>query len=237
MTSIPQPRRISARLPLRSLRLYVGLSALTLSSCATLSPLPPGYTSLFDGHSLSNWTIRGGHAPFTIESGAIVGTATRGQPNTFLCTNATYSDFILELDFLIDHDPAHDTQLNSGVQIRSHARPDGVVYGYQVEIDPSKRAWTAGIYEEAARGWLFPLDKDAAARAAFRQSQWNHIKVVASGDHIQTWLNGVAAADLHDSTSPDGFIGLQVHQVAAGSPELHVRFRNIMIKPLPDPGT
>lgn len=202
-----------------------------LASCATLSR-PPGYISLFDGRTLSGWSVRGGHAPFTVESGAIVGAARPGEPNSFLCTDATYADFVLELDFLIDHDAAHDTQLNSGIQIRSHARRDGVVYGYQVEIDPSKRAWTGGVYEESARGWLFPLDKDAAARAAFRQGEWNHLKIVAAGDHLQTWLNGVRAADLHDSTSREGFIGLQVHQVAVGSPELHVRFRNVMIKPL-----
>ena len=52
-----------------------------------------------------------------------------------------------------------DPELNSGIKIRSNslaAYRDGRVHGYQVEIDPSARAWSGGIYDEARRGWLFP---------------------------------------------------------------------------------
>ncbi len=51
--------------------------------------------------------------------------------------------------------------MNSGIQIRSESTHDynnGRVHGYQVEIDPSARAWSGGIYDEARRGWLYPLN-------------------------------------------------------------------------------
>lgn len=51
------------------------------------------------------------------------------------------SDFIFECEMKIDW------TLNSGVQTRSAHSPDykeGRVYGYQVEIDASGRAWTGG---------------------------------------------------------------------------------------------
>jgi hypothetical protein len=52
------------------------------------------------------------------------------------------------------------------------------------------------------------------------------------GDSIKRWLNGVAAADLKDSVTPSGFIGLQVHGVKDKQEPLDVRFRNLRIKEL-----
>ena len=146
-------------------------------------------------------------------------------PNSFLCTEKLYGDFELELEFQVDDG------LNSGIQIRSLARRrNGRVYGYQVEIDPSDRAWSAGIYDEGRRGWLAPLKDKQDARAAFKQNEWNHYRVEAVGDSIKTWINGVAAADLKDDMTAKGFIGLQVHGVGKRTEPLTVRWRNLRIK-------
>jgi hypothetical protein len=51
--------------------------------------------------------------------------------------------------------------MNWGVQFRSESKSEyknGRVHGYQFEIDPSKRAWTGGIYDEARRDWLHTMD-------------------------------------------------------------------------------
>ena len=155
----------------------------------------------------------------------------KGTPNSFLTTRRHYGDFVLEYEFKVD------PRLNSGVQVRSHSIPEyrnGQVHGYQVEIDPSERAWTAGIYEEGRRGWLNPLKGNDAARGAFKQGEWNHVKVRAVGDHLATWLNGVPAADLMDAMTQEGFIGLQVHGIGS-KPELEGaegRWRKLRIKDL-----
>ena len=50
--------------------------------------------------------------------------------------------------------------------MRSLSDPDykkGRVHGYQVEIDPSDRAWSAGIYDEARKGWLYSLENNPKA--------------------------------------------------------------------------
>ena len=107
--------------------------------------------------------------------------------------------------------------------------PAGRVHGYQVEIDPSDRAWTAGIYDEGRRGWLNDLANNEPARKAFKQGDWNKLRVECRGDSIKTWLNGVPAADLHDDMTPKGFIALQVHGVGARTEPLEVRWRNIRI--------
>jgi len=195
---------------------------------------PGTWQDLFNGRDLNGWTQRGGKANYAVEGDCIVGSTVPRTPNSFLCTEKDYGDFELELEFLVH--PA----LNSGVQIRSESKPDvknGVVHGYQIEIDPADRAWTAGIYDESRRGWLDDLSDNRPARYAFRQADWNHLRVLAVGDHIQTWLNGVPAADLHDSMTLSGFIALQVHGVGSREDALTVRWRKIRIRENPPVST
>ena len=115
-----------------------------------------GFVKLFDGKTLNGWIQRGGKAKYHVEDGTIVGTSVPKTPNSFLCTEKDYANFILELEFKVDRG------LNSGVQVRSQSLPTykkGRVHGYQVEIDPSDRSWSGGIYDEARRGWLNKLER------------------------------------------------------------------------------
>src|SRR5688500_15298757 len=128
------------------------------------------WVNLFNGKDLSGWEQKGGKALYEVKDGAIVGTAVMNTPNSFLCTKKNYKDFILELDVKVD------TAMNSGIQIRSQSKPDykkGVVHGYQVEIDPSERAWSGGIYDEQRRGWLQNLEGKSEAQKAFNKYEWN----------------------------------------------------------------
>ncbi len=120
--------------------------------------------------------------------------------------------------------------MNSGVMIRALSIPEyrqSRVHGYQVEIDPSSRAWTGGIYDEARRGWLYDLRHNEAARNAFKHGEWNKLHIEAIGNSIRTWLNGVPCANLVDAMTAEGFIGLQVHSRKESG--IQVRWRNIRI--------
>lgn len=187
-----------------------------------------GWTDLFNGADFSGWTRLNGEAPYAIDVGDIVGTTMTGTPNTFLATDQTYGDFALSLDVFVD--PA----INSGIQIRSQSDLEylnGRVHGYQVEIDPSPRAWSGGIYDEARRGWLYPLTVNQACREAFKNGAWNHYYIEAIGPSLRTWINDIPCAALYDNKTPEGFIALQVHSVRgedmAGR---EVRWRNVRIK-------
>lgn len=211
------------------------------------------WKELFDGKTLNGWTQHGGKASYRVEDGCIVGRSVLKTGNSFLCTDKNYGDFILEYDFKVD------PRLNSGVQIRSECFdkpttvewkgrsiriPAGRVHGYQVEIDPDvprKRMWSAGIYDEGRRGWLFPSDGERGEQGRkfseqgiriFKPNEWNHVRVEAIGDSIKTWLNGVPAADLKDSMTPKGFIALQVHGIGNDKSKegAEVRWRNLRIQ-------
>ncbi len=190
-----------------------------------------GYENLFDGKTLNGWKRVVGSGEYTVENNMIVGTTVAGSPNTFLATEKAYSDFILEFDAKID-----DTASNSGVQIRSHFDANenngkGRVYGYQVEEDPSSRAWSGGIYEEARRGWLYPVTLNPPAQNAFKTGIFNHYKIEAIANTIKTWINDIPVACVIDSVSHSGFIALQVHAVTdANMAGKKMYWKNISIK-------
>ena len=187
-----------------------------------------GWKELFNGRDFEGWVQRGGNARYEARDGAIVGITVKGGPNSFLCTEREYHDFVLELEFKVH------PGLNSGIQIRSQSRPgfrNGAVHGYQVEIDPSARAWSGGIYDESRRGWIGDLSDNEPARKAFRQNEWNHYRIEAVGDRIRTWVNGVPAADLRDSLTLGGFIALQVHGTGREEP-MEIHWRDIRIREL-----
>jgi len=190
-----------------------------------------GSQRLFNGKDLAGWKKLQGTAVYTVEDGVMVGTTVLNSPNTFLVTEKEYGDFILELDVMIE-----DTANNSGIQTRSHfGNPDqngqSKVYGRQLEIDPSARKWTGGIYDESRRQWLYPLSLNTKAQDAFKSGQYNHFRIECIGDEMKTWVNDVAVAYVVDTIDNTGFIGLQVHSVS--KPEhagKRVYFKNINIQ-------
>ena len=197
--------------------------------CCTLSVNGQrNWVKLFNGKDLSGWTQLNGKASYKVEHGEIVGTTVFNEPNSFLATTSAYSDFILELEFKLDDD------MNSGIQFRSESKPDyqnGRVHGYQAEIDPSSRSWTGGIYDEARREWLYPLEYNVAAKSAYKKNAWNKCRIECIGTVMRIWINDIPTARLVDNMTASGFIALQVH--AVGKPEesgKKIRWRNIRIQ-------
>lgn len=232
---------------------FLHSSSLLLLLVTAASAAEDGWIELLNGKDLTGWVQHSGKAKYEVQDGAIIGTAVTGTGNSFLCTTGTYQDFILELDFKAD------PLLNSGVQVRSEVFdspktlqlkgkeqrvPADRVHGYQVEIDMNPRNnrwWTAGIYDEGRRGWLFPgeLGGDKAAftaqgAKASKQNEWNHLRIEAKGASIKTWLNGEPRASIEDTMTSKGLIALQVHGIGKDQAKqnLKVEFRNLRLKPL-----
>lgn len=202
---------------------FVGIALIYSSASQSQS-----WSNLFNGKNLEGWKMLNGQAQYLALNNEIVGTTVLGSPNSFLATEKSFGDFILELEFKVDG------QNNSGVQIRSESKPDyqnGRVHGYQIEIDPSNRMWTGGIYDEARREWLYTLEYNSFAKSAFKKSEWNTMRVECIGPRIRTWINGVAASQIIDDMTPNGFIALQVHSIS--KPEeagIKIHWRNIRIQ-------
>lgn len=187
------------------------------------------WTPLFDGKTLNGFKQLNGKALYEVKNGEIVGTTVKDTPNSFLATEQEYGDFILELELNVAEG------MNSGVQFRSLSKPDykdGRVHGYQAEVDPSDRAWSGGIYDEARRDWLYIPNVNPEAKMAFkRNGQWNKYRIEAIGSVIRTWINDVPIANLVDDLTAKGFIALQVHAINASMKEgSQIRWKNIRIQ-------
>jgi len=210
---------------------FYSITFIILLFVGSVSYATPGsgeWENLFNGKDLSGWKQLNGKAKYEVVNGEIVGTTVANTPNSFLATEKDYGDFVLELELLVDDN------MNSGIQFRSESTPEynnGRVHGYQCEVDPSPRAWSAGIYDEARRGWLYPCTYNPEGGKAFKNGEWNKYRIECIGPNIRTWLNGVPVAYLIDDMTPKGFIALQVHAIGKdGIPGSQIRWRNIRIK-------
>lgn len=186
----------------------IALSAFLMPIITTTSLGQNGdWISLFDGESLEGWSVHSGFAKYRVEEGAIVGTAIKGSPNTFLCTNMEYGDFILEFEVLLS-----DPELNSGVQFRSQIASDKMtwwfrnskgipvpntipadrVYGYQVEIATETTGSSGGVYDEARRAFMpWKPESGSEASQAFQDKEWNKYRIECKGNSIKTWVNDI----------------------------------------------
>tara|TARA_Y100000588_G_scaffold360708_2_gene420865 strand:- start:3132 stop:3854 length:723 start_codon:yes stop_codon:yes gene_type:complete len=229
------------------------LLVLGLTACSPIQELDEGPINLFNGTDLAGWQNFGG-GKFFVEDGTIVGESAPGLPNSFLATEKMYPDFELEVEFKIH------PLLNSGIQIRSNTYAEetttirwggrfktdgsrdvrervwgkGRFWGYQVEIDPTDRNWTGTLYEEGARGFLHNPNEATAPEGTFKPYEWNHFRIVAKGDRMQTWLNGVAIADVQDDLTSTGYIALQLHGIGNNKEKIgkKVSWKNIKLTKL-----
>lgn len=213
---------------MKTTRLLI-LTGLMLGTSITALHAQNGkWQSLFNGKDLKGWKQLNGKAKYEVVNGEIVGTTVSNTPNSFLTTEKKYGDFIFEVELLVDN------AMNSGIQFRSESKPDyqnGRVHGYQMEVDPSDRAYSGGIYDESRRGWLYPMDLNPNAKTAFKKGEWNKYRIECIGNSIRTWVNGIPTASLIDNMTPSGFIALQVHSIGKDDqPGKQIKWKNIRIQ-------
>lgn len=223
-----------------------GAVLLALGACASSEDANAADVQLFDGVSLDGWRKVGGTGLYRVEDGCIVGYGENIKGNTFLRTEREFGDFEFRYEFKI-----LDRRGNTGVMFRAGQRPsengNGRVYGYQCEGDQNHgRSWSAGLYDEARRGWLQPRkgagEEKAAERKRFTEQgqrlflwdDWNQVVIRCEGPRVRTWLNGELRVDYterdpkHLEDCREGFLALQVHGGKSG----HIRWRKLELREL-----
>jgi hypothetical protein len=201
----------------------------------------PGFVPMTNGKDLTGWKKVGGNGEYKVEGAEIVGIGKNVNGNTFLISEQTYKNFDFRFEMKFDTLKGNSGMMFRGLQKESKDG-NGRVYGYQCEHDNGMaRAWTAGLYDEARRGWLSP-DKAKKEQCAaftkqgqevFKPEEWNSVRILCEGNHILIFLNGEKRVDYTDTDekdfTPEGFLGMQVHS----GKQTDVRWRNLRIKELP----
>jgi hypothetical protein len=206
-----------------------------------------GFKKIFDGKTMKNWEADTSH--WRIENGAFVGEVTKEKQlksNTFLIYRGdTPGDFEFKAEYRISPEG------NSGVQYRSEM-VENVPYGlkgYQADIDGANR-YTGQNYEERGRGFLAMRGEQSVLKegqkptitgsvgnsdelkSKIKKDDWNEIHIIAKGNHILHYINGVLMSETTDEDTSkrkiSGLIGLQVHVM----PKMKVEYREIYLKKL-----
>lgn len=200
-----------------------------------------GWTLLFDGRTTAGWR---NYRADTLSSGwqAVDGTLTRVRRGGDIVTTEQFANFELVLEWRLSPEgPAG----NSGIFYRASEEPP-VIYMGAAEmqiLDNARHGDGRSELTSAGANYALYGVPHSAARPV---GEWNTVRIVANGNHVEQWFNGakvvefeidspdwqarVAASKFKDwplyARARSGHIGLQEH----GSV---VAFRNIKIRRLP----
>ncbi len=219
---------------------------LTLAACSSAPAQDAGWVSLFNGTDLTGW--KGDTSYWSVQDGAITAQTTPDHLltyNTFCVWDGGQpSDFMLKCQYRI-------VGGNSGVQYRSRVIDNDkfVVSGYQADIDSAPK-FTGMNYEEKARKILalrgqsttiaadgtfdtFDFaDPEYLQELVVKPEEWNEYLIVARGNHLQHFVNGVLTSEVIDhqaeKAATSGVIALQAHQ----GPPMIVQFKDIQLREL-----
>ena len=193
--------------------LAAGFTAIQLAPQA-VGQTGPGWTPLFDGKVLGDWTAVG-NANWRVEDGAIVAdktTAAIGTAGGHLVTKNSYKNHMIYAEFWADE------KANSGIFIRCKdpkvigARTCYEVNIYDTRPDPSYGTGAIVNFAE-----VNPMPKAA--------NKWNTFEITANERHIVVVLNGQKTVDLRNTMFEEGHFTLQW---GAGV----IKFRKVAVKPL-----
>ncbi len=183
-------------------RLIFGLSLVVLAAAQD-----GAWKVLFDGKSLEGWETHWANN-WKAQDGALVCDAT--EPS-WLSTSASFSDYILKLEF------RGAAKVNSGVFLRSQKEGQPHITGYELQI------WD---YQPAGYNTGSLVGSVKASPVKILPDQWNSYEITAKGDHFVIVLNGKTLLDAHDAKHASGVIGFQCQK------DNRIEFRNIKVLPL-----
>lgn len=226
-------------------------SILTLAFLTSLATAQE--SQLFNGKDLTGW--EGDPKFWSVKDGAITGASSPENAvphNTFITwKGGEPSDFTLTLKFKMT--PGDDKNYtNSGIQFRSKVIDPAkfIVGGYQADFEYGEE-WSGILYEEKGRGILAKRGEQvvisqgenpgkpmievigktgdpAEIQAAVKKNDWNEYKIVAKGNNLKQYINGLLTVDVTDNTAEaakSGVIAFQMHQ----GPPMKVQFKDIVL--------
>ena len=208
--------------------------ALTALFALALPGVAGGFERVYDGKTLSGWTLVGGHGPGYVPGpGGVLTCPADGGGNLY--TEKEYSDFHLKLEFKLS--PGG----NNGVGIRAPLAGDAAYVGMEVQVLDDTAPEYAKLEPGQYHGSIYKVA--AAKRGALKPTgQWNREEIIATGRRIQVIVNGKktvdcdlnAVTDLETLANHPGILREKGHIGFLGHGSL-VEFRNIQLKDLSKP--
>lgn len=187
-----------------------------------LSAANDSFTPLFDGKSLTGWTIvNGPESAFYANEGAIVVHEGSNYP-TWLRTNREFENFEFRCEVFIKG------WANGGLFFGAPLYGRPTECGFKVNLFQKQDAPSLG----ESIGAIFPSVPPKLINVR-NKGEWNSIRVLMDYPSLKIWINDALVQDLNCATHPDlkykrrsGYIGIE-------SLSYPLRYRNIQIRELP----
>jgi hypothetical protein len=190
-----------------------------------------GYTSLFNGSDISQWT--GNTMGYSVNQGSILVDTADGHPGN-LYTKQQFRNFVLRFEFQLT------PGANNGIGIRAPLEGDAAYVGMEIQVLDNEAPEYKDLHAYQYHGSVYGV---IPAKRGFLKptGEWNYEEITANGPHIKVVLNGEVILDGNiDDASKNGTADKREH------PGLHrptghigflghgsvVRFRNLRIKEL-----
>jgi len=215
------------RIPQR-LWLLLLLNCLLLTAVAAVAD-DGAWKPLFNGKDLEGWELVGAkEGSWQVVDGELT---TTGQGAGWLSTTGQYRNFELELEFRVPENG------NSGVFLRAPREGNAAFAGLEIQVldDYGDKYKELKPYQYC--GSLYATVA-AEPRVSKRAGEWQTMRIVCEGRHVEVTLNGTRVVDANLDDHQDklsghpglarneGYVGLQNHSTP-------LAYRNIRIKPLP----
>jgi hypothetical protein len=202
-----------------------------------------GWKLLFDGKTTEGWRgfrMQKMPAGWHVRDGVLVGVELSGDgasQHFDIVTREEFDDFELQFDWKT---PAGG---NSGVFFRVNEQATAV-YELAPEFEiRDNAAWTDSPFPAGSNYGLHAAARDATKPVG----QWNHSSILAEGNHVEHWMNGVKVVE-YELFSDDwrgrlqqsgfgrnaNFAKSHKGPIALQTYGLQVAFRNIKVRPIND---
>ena len=186
------------------------------------TPVGPGWKRLFDGDELVGFQAEPAH--WKLEKGLLTGKVAGSPTHHYAYTDAEYGDFELHAQVKLSGKNA-----NSGVCIRTKPTSFDDVPGYQVDMGDG--FW--GCLWDERRDGMVDAYPAAAAKKLVKSGDWNHYYVIARGDRVRAWLNGVETIRVaHPRGIRKGAIGFQLCH--GKDREMTAQFKDVWVREIPE---
>ncbi len=239
--------------------LLLPLLALALLQSASAEEIKPFNGTDLTGWegNMDLWSVKDGAITGTTPADPANPEKSTLKHNTFLVwKGGTVGDFELTFQYRIVAGNS-GVQYRSSLLEPGDFGP--VITGYQADFEAGTK-YSGILYEEKGRGILalrgqktiikpgIQADKKGkvkpvveaagtvgdtdAIQAAIKSEDWNDYKIVAKGNHLQHFINGMQTIDVTDmdeaNAAKEGLLALQIHQ----GPPMVVQFKDLVIKTL-----
>ena len=193
-----------------------------------------GWTALFDGRGLSGWKAAEHPDSIAVRDGAIVCRGPRAH--LFYTGDVAGADFKnFEFKAAVMTAPG----ANSGIYFHTQYQETGFPStGYEVQINNTYTGH-GNYYEFKKTGSLYGVRNQFKSIA--RDNQWFTMHVTVTGKRIRVLVNEIPVVDYTEPAQPVGdparsrrFTGRGTFALQCHDPHGTVRFKDILVKPLPD---